>query len=819
MRRFYARWSLGARAAALAAVYVLLSGGMLVALLLQLRAETLGAARRELGALAQLAAGHTFEVARAVEEPLRLAALTLSLAMDAAGTDGREITAMLQGVVRNAPILQDVVVLDSQGRVVHEAGGTGEIGQDFSRQPFFAGLRSSPQRRSAITAAFRRSTAAGSTWSIPVAQAWQDGSGTFAGVVAGFVDPQYFEKAWTFDAELKELAITLAAADGTVIVRSPFADGAIGRPLVAAGDLQRDTTDGTLRAASAADGRERLFASRRIAGLPDLMIVVSQPVAVVLAEWRRVAQVSTACWLAASLALGLLGLRLMREMKARGLLEGRYAALFDSIPHPVIVCDAAWARVLAFNQAAARQYGWRDGPADRPPLPADLALLRASLPQLSSLSSSTLEGRRHRDARGELIDVDVTARLVDYDGAPAVLIIAVDVTARMKAERARQAAEEQLRQAQRLEALGRLTGGIAHDFNNMLMVVQGHVEAMLERSDLDEEMTGQLRQVAGAAQRGEELTRQMLAFSRRQPLRPRPTDLNDVIAGTGKLLRRTLGERIEVDSLLADDLWPVDIDRAQFETTLVHLCLNARDSMPDGGRLLIETRNVPQGETGAERLAGDGVEVTVSDTGVGIAPEDVGRIFEPYFSTKTGGKHAGMGLSTVYGFISQSGGEIAVASEPGRGTVVRILLPRAATAVVAALDRAEPLPMGGGERVLVVEDDEDVRASVVRQVRSLGYAVDAAADGESGLAAFEKAGQPYDLLLSDVIMPGAINGRELGEEVARRWPDTRIVYMSGYTDNAFGDRAVLLLAKPFRKSDLARMLRSALDGGMHATAA
>lgn len=818
MRRLLAGLSLRTRAIGLACAYVLVSGGLLAALVLQLRAEALDGARRELGALAQLAAGHTFEVARGVEDSLQLAALTLSVAKEAHSADDRAITAMLQDVVRNARILKDVVVLDAAGRVVYAAEDRQAIGRDLSQQPFFAQLQRNPERRYGIAPALR-SAVAGGGWSIPIAQTWLDGNGVFAGVVAGFIDPRYFEKAWAFDAELPELAIALAAGNGAVIMRRPFVDEAVGRPLVASREvLQSGLAQGAFSAPSPIDGSERLFAAHRIAGYPDLLVVVSQPVGVVLAEWRRIAWISGSCWLAASLALGALGAWLTHELKARGLLESRYAALFHSIPHPVIVCDAGWSRVLAFNEAAARHYGWAAATAS-PTLPPDLALLTSGLPPLPPSSAVTLEGQRQRNARGELVDVELTMRLVDWGEGPAVLIIAADVTDRMQAERARRTTEERLHQSQRLEALGQLTGGIGHDFNNVLMVVQGYVESILERSDLDRELVEQLQQVASAARRGEELTRQMLAFSRRQPLRPRPTDLNDVISGTGRLLRRTLGEQVEIDALLAEDLWPVDIDRAQFEATLVHLCLNARDAMPDGGRLLVETRNVAHDEAAADGMEGDGVQLTVSDTGMGIAPENIDRIFEPYFSTKSGGKNAGLGLSMVYGFVRQSKGATAVASEPGRGTVVRILLPRAATAVASVQDRAGPLAMGNGERVLVVEDDDQVRASVVRQVTSLGYAVDEAVDGEAGLAAFERAAQPYDLLLSDVIMPGALNGRELGEEVARRWPDTRIVYMSGYTDNAFGDRAVLLLAKPFRKSDLAQMLRVALAGGAQATAA
>jgi CheY-like chemotaxis protein len=244
--------------------------------------------------------------------------------------------------------------------------------------------------------------------------------------------------------------------------------------------------------------------------------------------------------------------------------------------------------------------------------------------------------------------------------------------------------------------------------------------------------------------------------------------------------------------------------------------------MAGGGRLLIETQNLhldlPRAGSG---LTGDCVLVTVSDSGGGIAPENVEKIFEPFFTTKPGGKSSGLGLSLsmVYGFIRQSRGHIEVMSELGRGTSFRIYLSRGTAAVLATASRESMPVTGGNERVLVVEDDEQVRRSVARQLTSLGYSVDQATDGASALAAFEAAQAPHDLLLSDVIMPGAVNGKELGDEVARRWPRTRIVFMSGYVDNAFGDRQVLLLSKPFGKSDLAHMMRLALDGEIASTAA
>ena len=824
MKRSGSESNIAARAVLLAIAYVLVTAGLLTALLYQLRSEALVAAKKELGAYAQLTAGHTFEVVLGVEEALQLAAMTLSVAGSSGAADDGQIRQMLRDVAANARVLKDIVVIDAEGRTVYQANGGGEVGKDGAGQPYFARFKADPKLKFEIAAATRGLAGSPDAWSIPMAQVWRSSDGAFAGVVVGLLDPRYFGKAWTFDSEIKGLAIALTGADGTVITRQPFSAAVVGHPLFdkpEPGQPALADDAATLAARSPIDNDERLFAYRKVAAYPTLLVVVSQPMDLVLASWRRVATIVGGCWLVASLALGVLGFWLARTIRARGLLEGRYRALFDSIPHPVIVSDDNASRVLAFNAAAARQYGWTgEAAADGQQLPADFELLMARRPQFSSDTAISIEGQRHRNGAGELIDVDMTVRLIDYNGRPAILTIAADVTARVQAERERQMAEDKLRQSQKMDVLGQLTGGIAHDFNNILTVVRGNVETALERRGLDPDTQRLLTQISQAAGSAEELTRQMLAFSRKQPLRPRPTSINGLVVETGKLLRRALGEQIEVDAVLSDDLWPVDIDRAQLQTSLVNLCVNARDAMPGGGRLLIETQNVrldlPRANSG---LAGDCVLITVSDSGGGIAPENVDKIFEPFFTTKPGGKSSGLGLSMVYGFVRQSRGHIEVASEPGHGTSFRIYLPRGAEAALAAASR-ESMPMtGGNERVLVVEDDEQVRSSVVRQLTSLGYSVDQAPDGVSGLAAFEAAQAPYDLLLSDVIMPGALNGKELGDEVARRWPRTRIVFMSGYFDNAFGDRQVLLLSKPFGKADLAQMLRLALDGEIASTAA
>jgi len=397
-------------------------------------------------------------------------------------------------------------------------------------------------------------------------------------------------------------------------------------------------------------------------------------------------------------------------------------------------------------------------------------------------------------------------------GEPIYVGIIRDLTERNQVE-------SQLRQSQKMEAVGQLTGGLAHDFNNILMLISINVEALLEE-EAPTRTRERLEQIEKSAARAAELTQQLLAYSRRQPLRPRPTDLNELVRATSKLLRRTLGEDVEIESVLAGDLWITNVDRTQLETSLVNLSLNARDAMPNGGKLLIETRNIALDQDyvslNADVAAGPYAMLAVTDTGVGIPPDALEKVFEPFFTTKEVGRGTGLGLSMVYGFIKQSNGHIKIYSELGRGTSIKMYLPRADGTVAADLSTHAPSMPVGSERLLVVEDNGDVRTRIVEILRSLGYTVEEASDGAAGLAKFEVAPRPYDLLLTDVVMPGPIGGKALADAVSSRWPNTPVVFMSGYTEDAITHQGrlnagVRLLAKPFRRHELAQMIRQALD--------
>jgi signal transduction histidine kinase/CheY-like chemotaxis protein len=382
------------------------------------------------------------------------------------------------------------------------------------------------------------------------------------------------------------------------------------------------------------------------------------------------------------------------------------------------------------------------------------------------------------------------------------------------AERAR--AEGALRQAQRIEAIGQLTGGVAHDFNNLLMVVLGNVDILQRRAESDGNplMAERLAAIRSAAERGATLTGHLLAFARRQPLMPKPIDLNATIRGMEHLLSSARGIRAQVRFRLDDDLWAAMVDQSQIELLILNLVLNARDAMPDGGLITIETANrrrlVTTGADGAP--PGDYVTITVRDTGAGIAADILPHVFEPFFTTKPPGFGSGLGLSQVFGTAKQSGGEVHIVSEVGRGTAVTVDLPRATMVPVrSAGERREPRLEGSDATILLVDDDDPVRAVTAAMLQDLGYHVRNVASGDEALAVLAQDGG-VDLLLTDLVMSG-MNGTQLAAAARAAHPDVSIVFISGYADQVGGalspdDR---LVRKPFGAADLHRAIEAALD--------
>jgi PAS domain S-box-containing protein len=382
------------------------------------------------------------------------------------------------------------------------------------------------------------------------------------------------------------------------------------------------------------------------------------------------------------------------------------------------------------------------------------------------------------------------------------------------------AAEDRIRQAEKMEAVGQLTGGVAHDFNNILTVITGTIEILADAVKSEPQLAAITRMIDEAAARGAELTQHLLAFARQQPLQPRETDLNTLIIETAKLLRPTLGEQIEIESVFEDEACLATVDANQLATVILNLAINARDAMPDGGKLILETGSAFLDENYAslhdDVRPGRYALMAVSDTGTGIPAGILDKVFNPFFTSKGPGKGTGLGLSMVYGFVKQSAGHIKIYSEEGHGTTIRIYLPPGTGASLAPEAAAVPAVPGGHETILVVEDDKPVREYVLTQLHSLGYVTLEAANAAEALAIVE-ANHQFDLLFTDVIMPGATNGRQLANEMKKSKPALKVLFTSGYTENAIIhhgrlDSGVLLLAKPYRKSDLAGMIRKALDG-------
>jgi PAS domain S-box-containing protein len=494
------------------------------------------------------------------------------------------------------------------------------------------------------------------------------------------------------------------------------------------------------------------------------------------------------------------------------------STMLDSTPVPTVTLDQE-GKVLSWNSAAEAAFGYTASEVIGKPDP------------LSDRTQPDLERDAHALKAGETIrDWDTQCR--HKDGSVVDVRISVgplfdrdrEVRGQIKTMedlRERKRVEEQLRQAQKMEAIGNLTGGIAHDFNNLLTIVIGNVD-MLTRIVKDNPVAAEMVEGAlSACLRGADLTRQLLAFGRRQTLKPEIVDVNRLVGGMVKLLSRTIGEQVKVELIEGQGIWPVVIDAAQLDSAIVNLAVNARDAMPGGGRLTIETTNVGVDDSFLSAhpglAAGHYVVISVTDSGTGMPPDVMARIFEPFFTTKEVNKGTGLGLAMVYGFVKQSGGHVTVYSEVGSGTTFRLYLPRAVDAsktLTAIEDHAQLKKTPGGERILIVEDNDGVRRIVERQLVDLGYKVRSVEDAESALKAIEQ-GEAVDIVFSDVVMPGEINGIELAAEIAKRWPRIKVLLTSGFPEAALsrtnGANRAKILSKPYRAGDLSKAILDLLD--------
>ena len=434
------------------------------------------------------------------------------------------------------------------------------------------------------------------------------------------------------------------------------------------------------------------------------------------------------------------------------------------------------------------------------------------LPELSDTPIGIRFEARLRHRNGDEILIEASSTALRLGGRTMINNFVKDVTQK-------RAAEEQLIQSQKMEAIGQLTGGIAHEFNNMLTVITGTIEILADAVKDNPPLATITKLISEAADRGAALTSSLLSFARKQALQPAEIDINELLEELAKLLRATFDKKIEIVKRLDGTIWLAFADRGQLSSALLNLAINARDAMSDGGKLTLTTRNVVFGVREAVAVgagyAGDYVEIEIADSGTGMPQAIVERIFDPFFSTKEVGKGTGLGLSMVFGFVKQSGGGIKVSSAEGRGTTFTIYLPKAETSTLRPTGYDQRKVVGGTETILCVEDDRDVRQYVTVQLKSLGYKVIPAANATEALA-IAAEGTPFDLLFTDIVMAGGINGRELADQMVTARPSLRVLFTSGYaydSPHAQG-RATAgapLLTKPYRKAELARMLRRSLD--------
>ena len=496
--------------------------------------------------------------------------------------------------------------------------------------------------------------------------------------------------------------------------------------------------------------------------------------------------------------------------------ESMFRLLFSQTPLPTWVIDPESLRFLLVNEAATRQYGF-----------SEEEFLRLSVAEIHPTEEqerfrqhiagwhTQREHRghwKHRSKDGRIVEVDIVSHQVDYAGRNVRLVVAQDVSER-------KLLEDQLRQAQKMEAIGRLAGGVAHDFNNLLMVIKGHTELLLDTLPQGEHVTRKIEQIDRSADRAAALTRQLLAFSRMQVLQPRVMNLNEIVEEMGKLIPRLIGEDIELILKCDEDLGRIRADASQMEQIIMNLAVNARDAMPEGGKLIIETANADlDARYGAAHPMvhpGRYVLLAVTDTGCGMDAFTQAHIFEPFFTTKEKGKGTGLGLATVYGVVKQSGGFIWVYSEVGKGSSFKIYFPRVDEPAekAATLQQLAQIPRGT-ETVLLAEDEQDVREVAREFLESAGYTVLEARDGADALriAAAHKDG--IDVLVTDMVMPG-MTGQDVARQLRQNRPKTRVIYMSGYSEQAAGettksDAPAVVLTKPFSRGAILRAVREVL---------
>lgn len=521
--------------------------------------------------------------------------------------------------------------------------------------------------------------------------------------------------------------------------------------------------------------------------------------------------------------------RLARALDAKPLptSENQYRGLFESNPQPTWVYDTETLRFLAVNDAALRRYGYSRAeflsmrtPDIQPPEDVAPPIERRNRRRATDQPAFGAN-KRHRTRSGNTVFVEITSHAVDFDGVKAVLVLGTDVSEKLRAEVRLGQAEEQLRQAQKMEAVGRLAAGVAHDFNNLLTVISGYSALLLSDPDVNRRTRAALEELKQAGNRAAALTRQLLVFSRKQVLDPKVVDLSAVVCDVDKMVRCLIGADIDVVTILAPGLGKVRVDAGQMEQVLMNLVVNARDAMPEGGKLTIETSNAELDAQYAsahmEVVPGQYVMLAVSDNGCGMDASTTSRIFEPFFTTKEKDKGTGLGLATVYGIVRQSGGHIGVYSELGKGATFRVYLPRTDEVVDPVQAFAPTLAprIQATETILLVEDDPTLRPLIAEILSMNGYHVVEAANGLAALSISSEQKGSIDLVITDLVMP-EMGGVELLKQLVASHPRMKALFISGYTETAalrqgITTSDVAFLPKPFTPTALAEKVRQVLQ--------
>ncbi|HEV8358426.1 MAG TPA: ATP-binding protein [Gemmatimonadales bacterium] len=791
------------------------------------RIETLTAARTRAGGLALILAEHMRRRGEAADAALRQMAL-FSVRAGGPSAPAALWDPVLRSAAAGMTAVGSLTVTDSAGVIRHSTSRAAIVGQSRRDRVIFTRLASGADTGLVVDTPFRNYV--DGRMMLPLGRALRGPDGSFQGIVVATLIP----------AELRDFyqavhpggggLIWVLHPEGVVLVREPSVRDPIGQgagrlSLLRAG---RDRAAGVLSGPLEPGGPEYVSAWRTLTS-PPLIFAVSLRLSHELATWRRDALLSAALTALVVLALAIASWRLARQIEAGAAGARTLVQRDQELVEVQRVARLGSARVAPRGtelRPSPQLAAMLDLPRDPAELPLDTLLERlneANRARLREAIGNCLASgsRAQLEVRARLADgaerrfwTEVVAEPAGGSLGTGALAIFQDVTDQ-------RIAEERASQSQRMAAIGRLTGGVAHDFNNLLTVIFWSVEALKESaSRLGAEATASLEHIRTAADRAAALTRRLLAFSRRQALAPRAVDLNELVRSTHEMLPPLLGETVSVRLALAETGCIVVADPVQVETALMNLCLNARDAMPGGGLLLIETATGVLDEEYARRNA-DAVPGTygvlsVGDTGMGIPREQLAMVFEPFFTTKEVGKGTGLGLSMVYGFVRQSGGHVKLYSEPGVGTTVKLYLPAApANAKVEARRLAPPRPeRGRGETILLVEDELSLRELTGGMLAELGYRVLEAPDGPDALAVLRREPR-IDLLFTDMVLPGGLGGRELALRARRLRPELRVLFASGYAPElvAPGGPAVpadFLLSKPYRLEEVARAVASAL---------